>query len=73
MAADCRLLSERSRLILTYALCGFTNIGSLGIMLGGMSAMCPERRADIVRLGWPSLLAATIACCMVGATVGILT
>ena len=66
-------LSERSRLILTYALCGFTNIGSLGIMLGGMSAMCPERRADIVRLGWPSLLAATIACCMVGATVGILT
>ena len=66
-------LSERSRLILTYALCGFTNIGSLGIMLGGMSAMCPERRADIVRLGWPSLLAATIACCMVGATVGVLT
>ncbi|NDG47885.1 MAG: nucleoside:proton symporter [Rhodospirillales bacterium] len=66
-------LSERSRLILTYALCGFTNIGSLGIMLGGMCAMCPERRADIVALGWPSLLGATLACCMVGATVGILT
>jgi len=66
-------LSERSRLILTYALCGFTNIGSLGIMLGGLCAMCPERRADIVALGWPSLLAATLACCMVGATVGILT
>ncbi|RVT99043.1 nucleoside:proton symporter [Rhodovarius crocodyli] len=66
-------LSERSRIILSYALCGFTNIGSLGIMLGGMNAMCPERRADIVRLGWPSLWAATLACCMTGATVGILT
>jgi len=66
-------LSDRSRLILTYALCGFTNIGSLGIMLGGLCSMCPERRADIVALGWPSLLAATLACCMVGATVGILT
>ena len=66
-------LSERSRLILTYALCGFTNIGSLGIMLGGMCAMCPERRADILALGWPSLWCATIACCMVGATVGGLT
>lgn len=66
-------LSERSRLILTYALCGFTNIGSLGIMLGGMNAMCPERRPDILRLGWPSLWAATLACCMTGATVGLLT
>lgn len=66
-------LSERSRLILTYALCGFTNIGSLGIMLGGMCAMCPERRADILALGWQSLWCATIACCMVGATAGALT
>ncbi|WP_431303366.1 NupC/NupG family nucleoside CNT transporter [Sediminicoccus sp. BL-A-41-H5] len=66
-------LSDRSRLILTYALCGFTNFGSLGIMLGGMCAMCPERRADIVALGLPSLLAATLACCMAGAAVGVLT
>ncbi|MDO9500657.1 NupC/NupG family nucleoside CNT transporter [Falsiroseomonas sp.] len=66
-------LSERSRLILTYALCGFTNFASLGIMLGGMVAMCPERRADIVKLGLPALLAATIACCMTGAVVGLLT
>ena len=66
-------LSERSRLILTYALCGFTNFGSLGIMLGGMCAMCPERRAEIVSLGLPSLAAATIACCMMGAAVGVLT
>jgi CNT family concentrative nucleoside transporter len=66
-------LSERSRLILTYALSGFTNFASLGIMLGGMVAMCPERRADIVKLGMPALLAATIACCMTGAVVGLLT
>jgi len=66
-------LSARSRLILTYALCGFTNFGSVGIMLGGMCAMCPERRAEIVALGLPSLAAATVACCMTGAAIGVLT
>jgi CNT family concentrative nucleoside transporter len=66
-------LDARSRLILTYALCGFTNFGSVGIMLGGMVAMCPERRADIVKLGLPSLVSASIACCMTGAVVGLLT
>jgi CNT family concentrative nucleoside transporter len=66
-------LSERSRLVLTYALCGFTNFSSVGIMVTGMAAMCPERRADIVALGLPSLAAATVACCMSGATVGLLT
>ena len=66
-------LGARSALILTYALCGFANLGSVGIMLGGMVAMCPERRADIVRLGLPALVAGTIACCMTGAVVGLLT
>nr|WP_246523332.1 nucleoside transporter C-terminal domain-containing protein [Neoroseomonas eburnea] len=66
-------LSDRSRLILTYALCGFTNLGSVGIMVGGMTAMCPERRTDIVKLGLPSLISGTIACCMTGAVVGVLT
>jgi CNT family concentrative nucleoside transporter len=66
-------LDPRARLILTYALCGFTNFASLGIMLGGMVAMCPERRSDIVRLGLPSLVSATLACCMTGAVVGLLT
>ncbi len=66
-------LSERSRLILTYALCGFTNFGSVGIMVTGMAAMCPERRAEIVRLGLPALVAASLACCMTGAAVGLLT
>jgi CNT family concentrative nucleoside transporter len=66
-------LSGRSRVVLTYALCGFTNFSSVGIMVTGMAAMCPERRAEIVSLGLPSLVAASIACCMSGATVGLLT
>ncbi|MFC4168827.1 NupC/NupG family nucleoside CNT transporter [Teichococcus aestuarii] len=66
-------LDTRSRLILTYALCGFANLGSVGIMLGGMTAMCPERKADILRLGLPALAAGTLACCMTGAVVGLMT
>lgn len=66
-------LDPRSRVILTYALCGFANFGSVGIMLGGMVAMCPERRAEIVGLGLPSLVSGTLACCMTGAVVGLLT
>ncbi len=66
-------LSPRSRLILTFALCGFTNFASLGIMVTGLSGMVPTRRAEIIGLGLRSLLAASIACCMSGATIGILT
>lgn len=73
LAANGGHLAPRTRLILTYALCGFTNFASVGIMVTGMAAMCPERRAEIVRLGLPSLVAASIACCMAGATVGLLT
>jgi CNT family concentrative nucleoside transporter len=64
-------LSDRSRLIMTYALCGFANLGSLGIMLGGLGAMAPERRGEIVGLGMKSIVAGTIATCMTGAVVGI--
>lgn len=66
-------LDERSRVILAYALCGFANPGSLGIMVGGMIALVPERREDIARLGIPSVIGGTIACLMTGAVVGILT
>jgi len=64
-------LSERSRLVLTYALCGFANFGSLGIMLGGLVAMCPERRADIVRLAPWSIWSGLLATCMTGAVVAL--
>jgi CNT family concentrative nucleoside transporter len=66
-------LSERSRTILTYALCGFANPGSLGIMTGGLIAMAPERRADIIALGPRSLIAGTLATLMTGAVVGVMS
>lgn len=66
------VLSERSLLIMTYALCGFANPGSLGIMIGGMGTMAPERQSEIVSLGFRSIVAGTLATCMTGAVVGIL-
>ena len=65
-------LAPRSRLILTYAMCGFANFASLGIMIGGLGAMAPERRAEIVELGLKSILAGVMATCMTGALVGLL-
>ena len=65
-------LSERSRLILTYAMCGFANFGSLGILIGGMGAMVPERRDEIVALGLRAVLSGTLATCTSGALAGLL-
>lgn len=65
-------LSNPSLIIMTYALCGFANPGSLGIMIGGLGTMAPERRAEIVSLGLRSILAGTLATCMTGAVVGII-
>jgi len=65
-------LSSKSLLIMTYAMCGFANPGSLGIMIGGMGTMVPQRRNEIVSLGFRSIVAGTLATCMTGAVVGIL-
>jgi CNT family concentrative nucleoside transporter len=65
-------LSERSRLILVYALCGFANFGSLGIMIAGLSVMAPERRDEIVALGPKTIVSGTLATCTIGAIVGTL-
>ena len=65
-------LCDRSMLIMTYAMCGFANPGSLGIMIGGMGTMAPQRRSEIVALGLRSVVAGTLATCMTGAVVGIL-
>ncbi|MBI1243499.1 MAG: nucleoside:proton symporter [Alphaproteobacteria bacterium] len=64
-------LSPRSRLIMLYAMCGFANFGSLGIMIGGLAAMAPGRRAEIVELALKSLVAGTLATCVTGALVGV--
>ena len=65
-------LSPRSLVIMTYAMCGFANPGSLGIMIGGMGTMAPERRDEIVSLGFRTIVAGTLATCMTGAVVGII-
>lgn len=65
-------LSTRSMIIMTYGMCGFANPGSLGIMIGGMGTMAPERRDEIVSLGFRSIIAGTLAACMTGAAVGMI-
>ncbi len=65
-------LSTRSRLITVYALCGFANFGSVGIMVGGLASIVPERREEIVNLGIQALVSGTLATLMTGAVVGAL-
>jgi CNT family concentrative nucleoside transporter len=66
-------LDARSRLIMVYALSSFANFGSLGILIGGLGSLEPERRNEVVNLGMKAILAGTLATCMTGAVVGILT
>lgn len=65
-------LSDRSRLIMSYGLCGFANFGSLGILIAGLSAMAPERRGEVVALGWRAMAAGTLSTCLTAAVVGLL-
>ena len=65
-------LSDRSRLILVYAMCGFANLGGLGIMVGGLTVLMPERRAEILALAWKSLAAGVLATSATGCVIGIL-
>ena len=65
-------LEPRSRLIMLYAMCGFANFGSLGIMIGGLGAMAPERRADVTSLGLKAIVSGTLSTCLIGSIVGVL-
>ncbi|MYD53498.1 MAG: nucleoside:proton symporter [Chloroflexi bacterium] len=65
-------LSEKSALIMTYAICGFANFGSAGILIGGLAAIVPERRGELAQLGLKSIIAGTMATCMTGALAGLL-
>jgi len=65
-------LDPRSRLIMLYAMCGFANFGSLGIMIGGLGTMAPERRDEINALGLKSIVSGTLTTCLMGAIVGVL-
>ena len=66
------VLTERSRVLLTYALCGFANFGSIGIQIGGIGALAPERRGDLARLGLRAMLGGTLACLMTACVAGVL-
>jgi concentrative nucleoside transporter, CNT family len=66
-------LDPRSRLIMTYALASFANFGSLGILIGGLGSLAPERRDEVAGLGLKALVAGTLATCMTGAVIGIFT
>jgi CNT family concentrative nucleoside transporter len=66
-------LDPRSKLIMLYAMCGFANFGSLGIMIGGLGTMAPERRDEINALGLKSIVSGTLTTCLMGAIVGALT
>ena len=65
-------LSERSRIIMTYALCGFANVASVGINLAGFGVLVPERRAEVQGMVWKALLAGFLATCMTAAVVALL-
>ena len=71
-ALPAETLSDRSRVIMAYALCGFANFGSVGILVGGMTAMVPERRDEVLQLGLRSLVSGTLATLVTAATVGML-
>lgn len=71
-ALPAEALSPRSRVIMTYALCGFANLGSLGIMIGGLTTMVPERRREILDLGPRTLVAGTLATLSCGCVVGLI-
>jgi CNT family concentrative nucleoside transporter len=66
-------MTPRSKLILLYAMCGFANFGSVGIMVGGICAMAPERKHDVVTLGFKAMISGTIASLMGGAVIGAMT
>jgi concentrative nucleoside transporter, CNT family len=66
-------LDPRSRLIMLYAMCGFANFGSLGIMIAGLTTMCPEKRDEVVSLGLKSIVSGTLTTCLLGAIVGVLS
>lgn len=71
LLADNALVSNRSAVIATYALCGFTHIASMAIFVGGIASLAPEKTAELTRVAWRALIAATLACLMTGSVAGI--
>ena len=72
ISGDIPAISERSKIIATYALCGFANLGSIGIQIGGISAIAPNRQADLAQLSVRALIAGSVACFMTACVAGML-
>ena len=72
IAGESPAISERATIIATYALCGFSNLASIGIQIGGISAIAPSRQQDLAQLSVSALLAGSIACFMTACVAGIL-
>ena len=68
---DPGVLSDRSKLITLYGLCGFANFSSIGILVSGIGAMAPERKNDLIKVSIKALIGATLASCMTGLVIGI--
>ncbi len=73
LQASGALTDDRTRVILTYALCGFSNIVSIGIQIGGIGALAPEKRGELAQLGWRALLGGSIACFLTASVAAMLT
>ena len=65
-------MSEKAVVIISFALCGFANLSSLGILLGGLGKLSPKRRPDIARLGMKAIIAGALASCLSAAIAGML-
>ena len=65
-------LSERTKVILTYALCGFSNFGAIGIQIGGIGPLAPERRGELAQLGLRAMFGGMLACCMTACMAGLM-
>jgi CNT family concentrative nucleoside transporter len=65
-------ISDRTRTILTYALCGFSNFGAIGIQLGGIGPLAPERKGDLAQLGFRAMLGGMLAACMTACIAGMM-
>jgi CNT family concentrative nucleoside transporter len=72
LARETPIMGSRAAVIATYALCGFANIGSIGIQIGGIGSIAPERRADLARIGPRAMVAGMLACFMTACIAGIL-
>ncbi|MDG2128695.1 MAG: nucleoside transporter C-terminal domain-containing protein [Fuerstiella sp.] len=69
--SDPGMISERTAIIMTYALAGFSSFASIGIQVGGIGGLCPERRSDLAAVGLRAMLGGTLACCMTASVAGI--